>query len=155
MVSGDEEQTACQLVYLTIISLRATQIRLSKQRRRFLRGVKVTFLKLEPLLVKLKARAQQVLASHPEILEIGLFGSLVQGNYGPWSDAGLLVIPETDARRFVDRIPEFLEAFSGLGIPVDVFPYTVGEIAAMRDAGFVKAALAERPLLASRAAPAT
>jgi len=116
-----------------------------------LRGVKVTFLDIEPILARLKERAQALLVSHPTIREIGLFGSLVQGTYGPGSDADILVILEADARRFVDRIPAFLEHFSGLGIPVDVFPYTVAELETMRDACFTNAALAECVVLATRA----
>jgi len=42
-----------------------------------------------------------------------------------------------------------------LGIAVDVFPYTLGEIARMQDVGFIKTALAERTVLASREACAT
>jgi predicted nucleotidyltransferase len=117
-----------------------------------LRGVKVTFLKIEPILAGLQERAQRLLASHPEVLEVGLFGSLAKGNYAPGSDADLLLILESDPRRFVDRIPEFLEHFGGLGISVDVFPYTVQEIERMQEAGFVKTALSERIVLASRAA---
>ena len=113
-------------------------------------GVKVTFLDIAPILAGLKARAQRLLVSHPRVREVSLFGSLVRGTYGPGSDADLLVLLDTDARRFVDRIPEFLEQFSGLGIAVDVFPYTLGEIAAMQDVAFVKTALAERSVLASR-----
>jgi predicted nucleotidyltransferase len=74
----------------------------------------------------------------------------VRGNYGPGSDADLLVILEADARRFVDRMPEFLEHFGGLGIAIDVFPYTAAEIEAMRGEGFLKTALAERLVLAHR-----
>jgi predicted nucleotidyltransferase len=116
-----------------------------------LRGVKVTFLDIEPILARLNKRAQALLANHPTIREIGLFGSLVQGTYGPASDADILVILETDPRRFVDRIPAFLEHFSGLGISVDVFPYTVAELETMRDPSFVKLALAECVVLATRA----
>ena len=74
----------------------------------------------------------------------------MRGNYGPGSDADLLVILEADARRFVDRIPELLEHFSGLGIAVDVFPYTVAEIQAMQDEGFIRTVLAERLVLSHR-----
>lgn len=116
-----------------------------------MRGVSVTFLELEPILVHLKQRAQKLLVTHPNVREVGLFGSLVRGNYGPGSDADLLVILESDSRRFVDRIPEFLEPFGGLGIPVDVFPYTVAEITSMQESGLVKTALAERQVLARRA----
>ncbi len=114
-------------------------------------GVEVIFLEIEPILAELKERAQKLLMSHPEALEVGLFGSLVRGDYSPRSDADLLVILKTDPRRFVDRIPEFLEPFSGLGIAVDVFPYTVEEIEGMKENGFVKTALAERIVLVRRA----
>jgi predicted nucleotidyltransferase len=127
-----------------------TQPKLSKLRRLFLRGVSITFLEREPILARLTQRAQQLLATHPQVREVGLFGSLVRGDYGPGSDADLLVILESDPRRFVDRIPEFLEAFGGLGIPVDVLPYTVAEIASMQDSGLVQTALAERLVLARR-----
>jgi predicted nucleotidyltransferase len=90
------------------------------------------------------------LATHPNVREVGLFGSLVRGNYGPGSDADLLLLLERDSRRFVARLPEFLEAFGGLGIPVDVLPHTVAEIASMQESGLVKTALAERLVLASR-----
>ena len=116
-----------------------------------MRGVKVTFLDLEPILARLTERAQALLAGHPTIREIELFGSLVQDSYSPGSDADILVVLEDDPRRFVDRIPEFLEHFSGLGIPVDVFPYTVAELEMMRDTGFIKTVLAECVLLATRA----
>lgn len=53
-------------------------------------GVKVTILEREPILARLEERAQKLLASYPEILEVGLFGSLVRGNYCPGSDADLL-----------------------------------------------------------------
>ena len=115
-------------------------------------GVKVTFLEIEPILAGLKERAQRLLAGQPRIREVSLFGSLVRGNYGPGSDADLLVILEADPRRFVDRIPEFLEQFGGLGIAVDVFPYTLEEIAGMQDVGFIKTVLAERTVLARREA---
>jgi predicted nucleotidyltransferase len=115
-----------------------------------MRGVKVTFLEREPLLARLTKRAQQLLASEPRVLEVGLFGSLVRGDYGPGSDADLLIILAADVRRFVDRMPEFLRHFSGLGIAVDVFPYTLEEIAVMQHAGLVKTALSERRVLACR-----
>jgi hypothetical protein len=43
-----------------------------------------------------------------------------------------------DARRFTDRIPEFLTHFSGVGLPVEVFPYTIKEIMEMKEVGFIK-----------------
>lgn len=113
-------------------------------------GVRVTFLQREAILSALTARAERLLASRPDVLEVALFGSLVRGDYAPGSDADLLVLLADDPRRFVDRIPEFLEWFSGLGVAVDCFPYTRAEIQAMEDTGFVKTILAERMVLARR-----
>jgi hypothetical protein len=47
-------------------------------------------------------------------------------------------------------VSEFLPYFTGVGIHVDVFPYTVEEIEAMKGEGLVKTALAERVILAER-----
>lgn len=115
-----------------------------------MRGVKVSFLEVEPIIARLKERAQELLTSHPQLLEVGLFGSLVRGDYGPGSDADLLVILEADARRLIDRMSEWLECFSGVGIAIDVFPYTMEENEAMQDSGVVKTALTERVVLARR-----
>ena len=60
------------------------------------------------------------------------------------------MILKADARRSVDRIAEFLEPLSGLGIAVDVWPSTLEEIAGRQDVGFLKTALAGRTVLASR-----
>jgi uncharacterized protein len=101
-------------------------------------------------MARLQERAQELLTSHPQVLEVGLFGSLVRGDYGPGSDADLLVILEADPRRLIDRMPELLERFSGIGIALDVFPYTMEEIETRQDSGFIKTALTERVVLASR-----
>lgn len=113
-------------------------------------GVAITFLDAEPLIARLRDRARKLLTTKPDVLEISLFGSLVKGTYGPGSDADLLVILTEDDRRFIDRTPEYLEWFCGLGVPVDVFAYTVEEIQQMKDGGLVKSALADRLVLATR-----
>ena len=113
-------------------------------------GVKVTFLRAEPIIAALRDRAEKLLVANEEVVEVGLFGSLVRGNYCPGSDADLLVILRKDPRRFVDRLDEFLIHFSSLGISVDVFPYTVEELQALKETGLVKSALAERVTLAER-----
>lgn len=121
-----------------------------KLRRSSLGGVTTTFLDAEPLIAGLRDRARKLVTTKPDVLEISLFGSLVKGTYGPGSDADLLVILTEDDRRFIDRTAEFLEWFSGLGVPVDVFAYTVEEIQQMKDGGLVKSALADRLVLATR-----
>jgi predicted nucleotidyltransferase len=57
-----------------------------------------------------------------------LFGSLVRGNYAPGSDADILIELSDDERNWRERIPEYLQAFSGCPIPVEVFPFTEAEV---------------------------
>jgi predicted nucleotidyltransferase len=113
-------------------------------------GVRVRFLNREQIVSRLAELAQQLLVIRPDVLEVGLFGSLARGNHAPGSDADLYVLLKKDSRRFMDRIPEFLDHFSGVGIPVEVFPYTREEIEKMQGRSFIKSVLRERVVLASR-----
>lgn len=113
-------------------------------------GVKVRFLNRDEILGRLVALARQLLTSRNDVLEVSLFGSLVRGNYAPGSDADIYILLEDDPRRFTDRIPEFLDHFSGVGVPVEVFPYTVKEISEMEDIGFIRSLLKEKSVLDSR-----
>jgi len=90
------------------------------------------------------------LASRDDVLEVSLFGSLARGNYAPGSDADIYILLKEDSRRFMDRIPEFLKHFSGAGLPVEVFPYTLEEVAEMGDGGFIKAIENEKIMLDER-----
>ena len=116
-------------------------------------GVEVTFLRAELIVAELRTRAKQLAEANEQIVEVSLFGSLVSGNYCPGSDADILVILRKDDRRLIDRLDEFLVHFSGLGVTVDVFPYTMDEIEALKDSGLVKSALAGRVILAKRPEP--
>ena len=113
-------------------------------------GVKVRFLNRNEILPRLLELANQLLASYPDILEISLFGSLARGNYAPGSDADIYILLREDSRRFVDRIPEFLDFFSSAGLPVEVFPYTLEEKTEMKDGSFIKALHKDKMILASR-----
>ena len=119
--------------------------------RGFMSGVKVRFLHREEILSRILPAAEKLLTLNPNVLEINLFGSLAKGNHAPGSDADIYILLKEDSRRFTDRIPEFLDDFSKMGIPVEVFPYTREEIAKMRDRGFIKTMLKEKVVLASRA----
>jgi len=109
-----------------------------KLRQRSMNGVKVKFLNRDDVLPWLTALAKQLLASRADVMEVSLFGSLARGNYAPGSDADIFILLKEDARRFTDRIPEFLTHFSGVGLPVEVFPYTIKEIMEMKEVGFIK-----------------
>ncbi len=102
-------------------------------------GVRVRFLNRDEIITRLVAIAEELLALKPDVMEVSLFGSLVQGNYAPGSDADIYILLRKDARKFSDRIPEFLGHFSKVGLPVEVFPYTLEDIEKMKGSGFIKA----------------
>jgi predicted nucleotidyltransferase len=108
---------------------------------------KVRFLNRDEILPRLVTLAQQLLASRPDVLEVSLFGSLARGNYAPGSDADIFILLQDDPRRFLDRIPEFLSHFSGAGLSVEVFPYTLEEVAKMECEGFIKTIQKEKIVL--------
>ena len=116
-------------------------------------GVKVRFLKRSEILPRLVALAQRLLASRADVLEVSLFGSLARGNYAPGSDADIYILLKENPRRFIDRIPEFLKHFSGAGLPIEVFPYTLEEVAKMVDGGFIKTIEKEKIVLGERKKP--
>ena len=72
--------------------------------------------------------AANALKSDRNVLRIVLFGSFAQDRAVPGSDVDILIVLQSDCRRFIDRIPEYLDAFSEIGIGVDVFPFTVKEL---------------------------
>jgi predicted nucleotidyltransferase len=74
------------------------------------------------------AKAVDALRADQNVQRIVLFGSFAEDRAVPGSDVDILIITKVDSRRFIDRILFYLEAFSEIGIGVDVFPYTVDEL---------------------------
>jgi predicted nucleotidyltransferase len=68
-----------------------------------------------------------LVARRAGVREVWLFGSLARGNATPRSDADLLIVLDRDARRPMDRTPEFLVLLEGLGRPTDVRVLTAAE----------------------------
>lgn len=91
-------------------------------------SVKISFLNYNKIMTNLQDAANKLLKRNFNVLRIILFGSLVKGNYGPGSDADILIVLSSDSRRRIDRIPEFLGAFSEVPVSVDVFPLTEEEL---------------------------
>ena len=86
----------------------------------------VTFFRLDRERIERALQAYvQALASEPEVLAIVLFGSLARGEATAISDADVLLILAHSPRPFHARIPDYLRG--GIGIPMDVFPYTLAE----------------------------
>jgi len=61
----------------------------------------------------------------PRILGIGLFGSLVQGNWGPGSDLDMIIVLKESPLPFIERGRDF--DFSEMPVPVDLLVYTEKE----------------------------
>ncbi len=106
-------------------------------------SVQVAWLDREQALAEVQEAAQRLVARDPRVLAVGLFGSLAREDAGAWSDADILVLlREHPLPRWFDRIPEYLEAFSGVSLPMDVFPYTQEEARNLaRPGGFLQAVL--------------
>jgi predicted nucleotidyltransferase len=106
-------------------------------------SVRIFWLDKETTLRKLKAAVRRMKATHPEIEQVLLFGSLARDEAVPGSDADLLLILSSASEVFLERIPRYLP--EGLPVGVDVFPYTRAEISAMLDEGnlFIRQALAD------------
>lgn len=65
------------------------------------------------------------LASRADVLRVVLFGSFARGDATAASDADLLIILRDSPLPFHERIPQFHP--TGIGVSVDVFPYTLEE----------------------------
>ena len=76
--------------------------------------------------------ARELLATHPEVEEIIVFGSFENNTYAPGSDLDVFIVlrEANDSPR--DRIPRFMPEKS-LPVPVDVFPFTRAEMEERRD----------------------
>lgn len=94
-------------------------------------SVKVSYLNGRVVLLQLR-KAASCLKQNANIVKIYLFGSFVRGDYRPGSDADISIILKQDHRRIIDRIPEYLDYFSEVSVPVDIFPYTLEEIEKMK-----------------------
>ncbi len=91
-------------------------------------SAKVTFLDVPAAVRRVRSAAEQARASDPNIVAVVLFGSLATGGATPASDADVLVLLRHDSRRVLDRIPDYSRAFEGLGLAVQVFPWTAAEL---------------------------
>lgn len=88
-------------------------------------GVRVFRLDRAKIMDNLKRFAEE-LGRREEVLGVVLFGSLAKGEATIASDADILILLKDSNLRFDERIPYYLP--SGIGIGVEVFPYTLKEI---------------------------
>lgn len=76
--------------------------------------------------------ARELLATHPEVEEIVVFGSFENNTYAPGSDLDVFIVLQEANDSPRDRIPRFLPEKS-LSVPVDVFPFTRAELEERHD----------------------
>ena len=112
--------------------------------------VKIFSVNKDRVMKLIRHRFKQLAEKHHEIKKIILFGSYVTEKYSPFSDVDILLILSDSDYKFLDRIPRYIP--DDLTVPVDVFPYTVGEIEALlnQDNYFIKRALSEGEILFDR-----
>jgi predicted nucleotidyltransferase len=73
--------------------------------------------------------AAQLLASHPDIEEVVVFGSFVKGNYAPGSDVDIFILLSGSDKPRRDRASDFMPR--RFPVPVDLFPLTREEVATL------------------------
>ena len=72
-----------------------------------------------------RALAGRLGAAHPELLQLGYFGSYARGDFGPGSDVDLVAIVRRAPRPFHERALEF--DVMGLPVPAQLLVYTEDE----------------------------
>lgn len=96
-------------------------------REQSLNSVRIFWLERDKTIEVLRERAERCLKASSDITEIILFGSLAEGKAVPGSDADILILLKRSEKPFLKRMECFQGFFSGLGIGVEVFPYTLQE----------------------------
>ncbi len=86
--------------------------------------VKVFKINREKILLRLKKWAQSI-GKERDVLAVILFGSFAKNEETPASDADILILLKESKEKFDKRILRFIPR--GLGISVDIFPYTLEE----------------------------
>jgi uncharacterized protein len=112
-------------------------------------SVRVWKLDEAAVLDALQGWAERLGRADATVRAVVLFGSLARGEATPLSDADVLILLGDSADDFDDRLVTYKPV--GLGIAVEVFPYTLAEAArSMAEGwGMVRPALAEGRVLFS------
>jgi len=69
----------------------------------FWSGAEVRFIDYDQVLADLRRAVAEAKATHPEIVKVYLFGSLVQGNWTADSDADLIIVVRRDFADIFER----------------------------------------------------
>lgn len=112
-------------------------------------SVRVWRLDRETVLARLEGWSGR-LAEDPNVLAVVLFGSLARGDATAASDADVLILLRDSSASFTERLVQYKPV--GLGVSVEVFPYTLEEArrASREGWGVVGVALEEGKMLFGR-----
>jgi predicted nucleotidyltransferase len=91
-------------------------------------SVTVFWLDRELAQERIRQAAKTLGRARPEVVYVGLFGSLAEGRAVPGSDADLILILRNTERRFLDRPLDYFGYFSDVDLGVDLFCYTHEEV---------------------------
>ncbi len=91
-------------------------------------SVRIFWLDSDEALRRLRDGARRLIDERPEVRGAHLFGSLAEGRATPGSDADVLLVLEATTRRWIDRPLDYGAFFDGVGVPVELFCYTVAEL---------------------------
>lgn len=90
-------------------------------------SVKVFWLDSREAISRLRRAASRLVEDRADVGAVYLFGSLAAGRAVPGSDADVLVVLERSDRRWLDRPIEFGPWFDDVGMPIELFCFTVEE----------------------------
>ncbi len=111
-------------------------------------SVRIISLDVDRIFKGLQSAARRLRQVDENVLEVSLFGSLARGRAVPGSDADILIVLKSSPRPPLERVTDFMDFFSGLGIGVDIFPYTREELEKHEDDPFLQQILRDRVKLA-------
>ena len=91
-------------------------------------SVRIFWLDKQLVRNRLERSIAALVRAKPDIEKIVLFGSFAEGRAAVGSDIDLLVVVKKCKARFVDRVLEYQDFFSDIGLGVDVFVFTEEEL---------------------------
>jgi predicted nucleotidyltransferase len=81
----------------------------------------------------MKGWAEDLRRNHPEVLQVGIFGSYARGDYTPASDVDVVAIVESSSTPVWKRALDYPPPPGPVG--ADVFVYTAAEVSSMERQG--------------------
>lgn len=96
----------------------------------------VVFLDRAAAITRLRAAVAELRARRSDVVEAWLFGSLAHGGATARSDADVLLVVDRDARRPMDRVPDFASFLEDIERPCDLIVLTREEWNAREGSAF-------------------